>query len=104
MVGRDERSVAGGNARIFGRGPVPELIRGGGPSPSKTRPAVRPSVGVRIEMRIVGIVSKAAYLVLAVAFFGVAPTQVAFQDIGSWLGPAPAVADRAREHLITSPF
>ena len=55
-------------------------------------------------MRTVSSVSKAAYLVLAVALFGVAPTQVAFQDIGSWIGPAPAVADRVREHLIASPF
>src|SRR4030088_1258611 len=73
-------------------------------SPSKTRPDVKRSVGVSVEMRTVSSVSKAAYLVLAVALFGVAPTQVAFQDIGSWIGPAPAVADRVREHLIASPF
>src|SRR3981189_363361 len=73
-------------------------------SPSKMRPDVKRSVGVSVEMRTVSSVSKAAYLVLAVALFGVAPTQVAFQDIGSWIGPAPAVADRVREHLIASPF
>jgi spore germination cell wall hydrolase CwlJ-like protein len=36
--------------------------------------------------------------------FGISPTQVAFQDVGSLIGPAPAMADRIREHLIASPF
>jgi spore germination cell wall hydrolase CwlJ-like protein len=55
-------------------------------------------------MRIVSSVSKASYLILAVALFGLSPTQVAFQDEGSLIGSAPAVADRVREHLIASPF
>jgi len=73
-------------------------------SPSKLRPDVKRGVGVSVEMRTVSSVSKAAYLVLAVALFGVAPTQVAVQDAGSLVGRAPAMADRIREHLIASPF
>src|SRR4030081_3979543 len=73
-------------------------------SPSKMRPDVKRGVGVSVEMRTVSSVSKAAYLVLAVALFGVAPTQVAVQDAGYLVGRAPAMADRIREHLIASPF
>src|ERR1700730_13454835 len=68
------------------------------------RPDVKRGVGVRVEMRTVSSVSKAAYLVLAVALFGVAPTQVAVQDAGSLAARAPAMADRIRDHLIASPF
>src|SRR4030081_3991409 len=75
-------------------------------SPSKLRPDVKRGVGVgvSVEMRTVSSVSKAAYLVLAVALFGVAPTQVAVQDAGPLAGRAPAMADRIREHLVASPF
>src|SRR5260370_8436353 len=73
-------------------------------SSSKLRPDVKRGVGVGVEMRTVSSVSKAAYLVLAVALFGVAPTQVAVQDAGSLAGRAPAMADRIREHLVASPF
>src|SRR3979409_2284029 len=73
-------------------------------SPSKMRPDVKRSGGVSVEMRTVSSVSKAAYLVLAVALFGVAPTQVAVQDAGSLAGRAPAMADRIRAHLFASPF
>src|SRR3981189_524674 len=73
-------------------------------SPSKMRPDVKRGVGVSVEMRTVSSVSKAAYLVLAVALFGVAPTQVAVQDAGSLGGRRPAMADRIREHLVASPF
>jgi len=55
-------------------------------------------------MRIASSVSKTSYLLLAVALFGISPTQVAFQDVGAFIGPAPAMADRIREQLVASPF
>src|ERR1700716_1091198 len=73
-------------------------------SPSQLRPDVKRGVGVSVEMRTVSSVSKAAYLVLAVALFGVAPTQLAVQDAGSLAGRAPAMSDRIREHPVASPF
>src|ERR1700681_1824332 len=55
-------------------------------------------------MRVARSVSRAAYLIVAVALFGVSPTQIGIQDLGSSITRAPAVADRVREHLVASPF
>src|SRR4029077_1999570 len=93
-IGLDERSGCCVELRIFQRCHFA----------AEMRRNVRPRVGVSVEMRTVSSVSKASYLILAVALFGVSPTQVAFQDEASLIGHAPAVADRVREHLIASPF
>ncbi|HEY2136889.1 MAG TPA: cell wall hydrolase [Xanthobacteraceae bacterium] len=54
-------------------------------------------------MQLARSVSKAIYLAVAVALFGVSPTQIGFQDIGSFF-TRPAEADPIREPLIASPF
>jgi hypothetical protein len=55
-------------------------------------------------MRVARGVSRTVHLGLAVVGFGVLPTQTGFQDFGSLIGQQPAVSDRARDHLIASPF
>ncbi len=55
-------------------------------------------------MRVACSVSKVAYFTLAVVMFGVSPTQIGFQELGSASARAPAAAVRARQHLIASPF
>lgn len=55
----------------------------------------RRSVGVWTRVRLLGC---------AVAAFAVLPTNVGEQDLASLLAQQPGVAERARQHLIASPF
>lgn len=61
----------------------------------------RVDIGTR---RRYGAGTRARILGCAVAIFAVLPTSVGYQDLASLLARQPGVAERAREHLIASPF
>jgi spore germination cell wall hydrolase CwlJ-like protein len=47
---------------------------------------------------------KSARIGVAAVVFSLLPSTIGFQDLGALLARQPAVAERAREHLIASPF
>lgn len=48
--------------------------------------------------------TKVRLLACGVALFAVLPSTIGYQDLGALLAQQPGVAERAREHLIASPF
>jgi spore germination cell wall hydrolase CwlJ-like protein len=48
--------------------------------------------------------SKTAWIGLGALVFGLLPTSIGYQDLGALLARRPAVTERARAHLIESPF